>query len=256
MAERVSITGAAGTIGTVLAGALRGRYSVAGADVRPDPAAGIVEADMTDLESAVGVLEGADVVIDLAANADQYASWDEVNRNNFPATINAMEAARRVGARRLIFASSNHAVGNFELDSPYREIVAGDYRGLEPGDCPLVGADVPIRPDGPYGVGKALGEAVGRYYSEVHGLSVICLRIGTVNGEDRPLTVRNLATFLFHADLVQLVQRCIEAPRDLDFGIYYGVSNNTWRFWDLTNAEAEIGYRPSENAERFRADFG
>ena len=255
MTEKVLITGVTGTIGTVLTTALRDRYRVSGVDLRAGPQAGTVEADMTDLESAVGALEGADVVIDLAANADQFASWDEVYGNNFRATMNAMEAASRAGARRLIFASSNHAVGNFELDEPYRRIVAGDFRGLEPGTFPLVGADVPVRPDGPYGVGKALGEAVGRYYSDVHGLSVICLRIGTVNPEDRPLTVRNLATFLFHSDLVQLIERCVEAPPDLAFGIYYGVSNNTWRFWDLANAESEIGYRPAEDAERFRADF-
>ena len=254
MAETVTITGAGGTIGTVLTAALGDRYDVRGADSRPG--AGVVRADMTDAGSAARALAGADVVVDLAANADQFATWESAYGNNFLATINAMEAARETGARRLIFASSNHAVGNFELDSPYREIVAGDYRGLEPGAFPLVGVDVPIRPDGPYGVGKALGEAVGRYYSEVHGLSVICLRIGTVNAQDRPLTVRNLATFLFHSDLVQLVERCIEAPGDLGFGIYYGVSANTWRFWDIATAEAEIGYRPECDAERFRGELG
>jgi uronate dehydrogenase len=133
--------------------------------------------------------------------------------------------------------------------------VAGDYAGLTPGGFPLVDVNVPIRPDGPYGIGKALGEAVGRYYSDVHGLSVLCLRIGTANREDRPLTVRNLATFLFHEDLIELVRRCIDAPASLKFGIYYGVSNNTWRFWDIANAETELGYKPRVDAERFRADF-
>lgn len=253
--ETIVITGSSGTIGSVLVPALADRYHVRGVDTRASRMVDTTLADMVDLETVTAAFAGADVVIDLAANADQFASWEDAYRNNFAATRNAFEAAHRVGARRLIFASSNHAVGNFELDSPYRQIVAGQYEDLSPGEFPLVGIDVPIRPDGPYGIGKALGEAVGRYYSDVHGLSVICLRIGTVNRQDRPLTVRNLATFLFHKDLVQLVERCIEAPRDVAFGIYCGVSNNSWRFWDLDGAEKEIGYRPTEDAERYRADF-
>ena len=253
--ETIVITGSSGTIGSVLRPALADRHSVRGVDVRPSETVETTLADMVDLEAVTAAFAGADVVIDLAANADQFASWEDAYRNNFAATRNALEAAHRVGARRLIFASSNHAVGNFELDTPYRQIVAGNYEGLSPGRFPLVGTDVPIRPDGPYGIGKALGEAVGRYYSDVHGLSVLCLRIGTVNSQDRPLTVRNLATFLFHKDLVQLVERCIDAPAEVAFGIYYGVSKNTWRFWDLAGGEREIGYRPTEDAERYRADF-
>lgn len=254
MIETVLITGSSGTIGTVLAKALVDGYTVRGVDVRSSDMVDTTVADMTDLDAVESAFEGADVVIDLAANADQYIDWDEAYRNNYAATRNAFEAARRVGARRLIFASSNHAVGNFELDSPYREIVAGDYSGLMPAQFTRVDESCPIRPDGAYGIGKALGESIGRYYSDVHGLSVMCLRIGTANPEDRPLTVRNLATFLFHRDLVQLVKRCIEAPPSVRFGIYYGVSNNLWRFWDLANAEREIGYRPTEDAEGFRPD--
>ena len=253
--ENVLITGSSGVIGSVLTPALAPRYSVRGVDVRPSEATNTAVVDMTDLEAVTAAFEGADVVIDLAANADQFATWEDVYSNNFVATRNALEAARRVGARRLIFASSNHAVGNFELDFPYMDIVAGSYGDLSPGHFPLVGVDVPIRPDGPYGIGKALGESAGRYYSEVMGLSVLCLRIGTVNAQDRPVTVRNLATFLFHRDLVHLVECCIAAPKQLAFGIYYGVSDNTWRFWDIAAAEREIGYRPSENAERYRAEL-
>ncbi len=258
MTETVLITGSSGTIGTVLGIALSDRYSVRGVDVRtPDQGGSIVEttiADMTDLGAVESAFEGADVVIDLAARTSQYLDWGPAYQNNYAATRNAFEAAHRVGARRLIFASSNHAVGNFEMDSPYAEIVAGDYSGLTPGGFERVDADCPIRPDGAYGIGKALGESIGRYYSDVHGLSVMCLRIGTANPEDRPLTVRNLATFLFHKDLVQLVERCIQAPPSARFGIYYGVSNNLWRFWDLANAEREIGYRPTEDAEGFRGE--
>jgi nucleoside-diphosphate-sugar epimerase len=255
MTETVLITGSSGALGKVLGNALSDTYVVRGVDVKTSDHIETTVADMNDLASVKSAFSSADVVIDLAANADQYLDWDEAYKNNYAATRNAIEAAHSVGARRLIFASSNHAVGNFEMDSPYREIVAGDYAGLTPGGFERVGVDCPIRPDGAYGIGKALGESVGRYYSDVHGLSVMCLRIGTANVQDRPLTVRNLATFLFHKDLIQLVTRCIEAPESRRFGIYYGVSNNLWRFWDIANSEKEIGYVPTEDAERYRSDF-
>ena len=69
-----------------------------------------------------------------------------------------------------------------------------------------------IRPDSAYGIGKALGEAAGRYFSETYGLSVLCLRIGTVNRENLPLKARHYATLLTHRDLTQLVERCLAAP--------------------------------------------
>src|SRR5919107_2382311 len=85
------------------------------------------------------------------------------------------------------------------------------------------------RPDGPYAVSKAIGEAAARYFADVHGLSVICLRIGAVNRGDRPRDMRHLSTLLTHRDLVQLVERCIDAPDELRFAVLYGVSANTWR---------------------------
>jgi len=95
-------------------------------------------------------------------------------------------------------------------------------------------------------------EAAGRYYAEEHGLSVICLRIGTVNQQDRPRNPREYATLLTHRDLVQLVRRCFEAPLDLRFAGFYGVSRNTWRIWDIEDAGSALGFAPVDDAERFR----
>ena len=136
--------------------------------------------------------------------------------------------------------------------SPYASIVAGRYDGLDPATFPRVTVDMPIRPDGPYGIGKAFGEAAGRYYSDHFGLSVICLRIGTLNREGKPLVPRQFATLLSHRDLVQLVHRSIDAPDSLRFAIFYGVSNNTWRFWDISNSREIIGYEPEDDAEQWR----
>ncbi len=250
--KNVLITGAAGLIGGLLRDSLKDSHNVTGVDMRLVDGFASLVADTSDLNAVLPAYEGVDTVIDLASVPDQDSPWDVVYRNNLPSTYNALEAARRVGAKRVIFASSNHATGNYEEDEPYASIVAGRYEGLDPASFPRVTVDMPIRPDGPYGIGKAFGEAAGRYYSDHFGLSVICLRIGTLNREGRPLVPRHFATLLSHRDLAQLVRKCVEAPDTVRFAIFYGVSNNTWRFWDISNSRELIGYEPEDDAERWR----
>ena len=250
--RKVLITGAAGLIGGVLRDGLSDSYTLSGVDIRSAEGIDSLVADTSDLEAVLPAYQGIDTVVDLASVPDQNSRWDVVHRNNLPSTYNALEASRMAGVKRVIFASSNHATGNYENDEPYASIVAGRYDGLDPSNIPLITVDQPIRPDGPYGIGKAFGEAAGRYYSDVYGLSVLCLRIGTLNRESRPLVPRQFATLLTHRDLVQLVRRCIDAPDALRFGIFYGVSDNTWRFWDISNSRSLIGYEPRDDAEQWR----
>ena len=250
--KKVLITGAAGLIGGILHDGLSDSYTVSGVDIRRSEGIDSLVADTSDIEAVLPAYQGVDTVIDLASVPDQHSPWEIVHENNLPSTYNALEASRRAGVKRVIFASSNHATGNYENDEPYASIVAGRYDGLDPADIPLVTVDMPIRPDGPYGIGKVFGEAAGRYFSDVHGLSVICLRIGTLNRDGRPLAPRQFATLLTHRDLVQLVRRCIDVPDTLRFGIFYGVSDNTWRFWDISNSRQLIGYEPQDNAEQWR----
>ena len=244
---RVAVTGAAGLIGGVVTDALADRHDFVRIDrVRR---AGVHRANLA--KSARGLdrlFAGADAVLDLAGIAQSDLPWDDVWRNNLRATVNALEAARRAGVRRFVFASSNHVTGMYERDDPYARIVAGRYEGLDPAVTPMIGADWPIRPDGPYAVGKAFGEAAARYYADAHGLSAICLRIGSVNEEGRPRRARDFATLLTHADLVRLVSGALDAPAELRFHCCYGVSHNTWRFWDLAAGEA-IGFQPEDDAE-------
>ena len=250
--KKVLITGAAGLIGGVLREGLKNRYDLSGVDVRPVEGFDSLAADTTDLEAMQPAFEGVDVVVDLASVPDQDSIWDVVYKNNLPSTFNALEASRRAGVKRVVFASSNHATGNYEDDHPYSAIVSGEYAGLDSADIPYVNTSMPVRPDGPYGIGKAFGEATGRYFSDRFGLSVICLRIGTLNRESRPLNPRQFATLLTHRDLLHLVERCIEAPDDLKFSIFYGVSDNKWRFWDISDSREAIGYSPRDNAEKWR----
>ena len=250
--RRVLITGASGLIGGVLREALSDAYALSGVDVRPVPGFDSLVADMTDLEATQPAFDGVDTVIDLAAIPREDTPWKDVHANNIPSTYNALEASRRAGVRRVIFASSNHVTGMYEGDHPYSAIVVGRYDGLDPSAIPYITTGMAIRPDGPYGIAKAFGEAAGRHYSDRYGLSVLCLRIGTLNREGRPLAPRHFATLLTHGDLAHLVERSIEASDGLRFGIFYGVSNNRWRFWDIADSRDRIGYQPKDDAETWR----
>lgn len=244
--RNVVVTGAAGLIGSILRRELAETYELAAFDRRR--ADGVRRANMRSLRAARRAFRGADVVVDLAAGSDVDLSWRDAYRNNIRATLTALEAARLEGVERVVYASSNHVVGLYEQDEPYASIVAG---GDAVTDARL-GVDAPLRPDGAYAVAKVLGEAAGRYYAEAHGLSVICLRIGTVNRTGRPENEREYATLLTHDDLVRLVRAAIEAPPDVRFAVVYGISRNTRRFWDVDAAAAAIGYEPADDAERFR----
>jgi nucleoside-diphosphate-sugar epimerase len=251
--RRLLITGAAGLIGTVLMRGLEGRYMVSGVDRARRRPRDVARIDLAKPRPDARVAyEGVDAVIDLAGTPDSAAPWEAVWKNNIPATMNSLEAARLAGASRYVFASSNHVTGMYEREPPWSAVVAGDYTGLDPTSIPQIRASSPIRPDGAYAVGKALGEAAARWYSDTYGLSAICLRIGTVNRADRPAQARHFATLLTHADLIRLVECALAAPAELRFGVYYGVSRNTWRFWDISDAAADIGYDPQDDAEQFR----
>jgi uronate dehydrogenase len=250
--RRVVVTGARGLIGQVLRKALAQDYELVGVDARGGRRDGLSRADLTRPRHAERAVEGADVVIDLAS-AHWQQPWEVVRRNNIPAAWNTLEAARRRGVPRVVYASSNHVTGCYERDDPYVRIVAGDYDGLDPATVPRINTAMPLRPDTPYGVGKALGEAAARYYAEEYGLSVLCLRIGSLNRSGRPSTPRHFATLLTHHDMADLVRCCIEAPPELTFGVFYGVSANRWRIWDIDDARRAIGYQPRDDAEAWRS---
>jgi nucleoside-diphosphate-sugar epimerase len=250
--RRVVITGAAGLIGGVLRRALSERYDLSGIDKRR--AIGVARIDMLNLRAVEKAFQGADAVVDLAGIAQLDIPWELVLKNNIAATTNALLAVESVGVRRFVFASSNHVTGGYEREWPYSAIVAGEYDGLERAEIPMIDASTPLRPDSPYAVGKLFGEAAARYHAASGALTAICLRLGTVNGENRPLAPRHYATWLSHGDLARLVAAAIEAPETLEFGVYYGVSDNTWRFWDVAQARAEIAFEPEDDAERFRGE--
>jgi nucleoside-diphosphate-sugar epimerase len=194
------------------------------------------------------------VVIHLAAEPRHTPDigWDLLLPDNVLAAANVFEAARQGGAQRLLFFSSMHVNGLYERDHPYAAIARGTYEGLDPEQIPLITHEMPVRPDGPYAVSKIFGEALGRYYAEEYGMTVICLRLGTVGQADRPGSdPRSYVSWFSHRDLTQLVQRCIEVE-GLGYDIFFAASGNTWKIYDTPRAWRVLGLQPQDNAESYR----
>ena len=251
MAQRVLITGISGLIGGILYKDLKDEYEVTGLSRRRMDGSRSFCGNIQNLDEILPAFEGQNLVVHLAADASLSAPWGSVLQNNVIGTYNVFEACRLRGIKRVVYASSNHVTGMYERDHPYDHIVRGEYEEVEMLPVPRISHQSEIRPDSYYGVSKAYGEAMGRYYSEMYGISMVCLSIGTVNTWDSPLrSVRHFATWLSHRDLVQLVRLSLEA-RTLAFGIFYGVSDNKWAFWDIDHAKESIGYHPRDNAESY-----
>ena len=253
--KKVLVTGAGGRIGTILRAALGDKYDLRGIDRVPVSDFDSAVVDLTDLDAILPAFHGQDSVVHLAAEPRHTPDigWDLLMPDNVVATANVFEAARRGGARRVIFFSSMHVSGLYERDHPYSAIAAGKYDGLVPGQVPLVTHEMPVRPDGPYAVSKIFGEALGRYYAEEYGMTVICVRLGTLGGEDRPGDdPRSYVSWFSHRDLARMVERCIEVE-GISYDIFYGASNNTWKIYDTPRAWSVLGFEPRDDAERFRS---
>ena len=127
----------------------------------------------------------------------------------------------------------------------------GDYAASTRDRVPLVTADMPARPDGPYAVSKIFGEALGKYYAEAYGMEVVVVRLGTVGREDRPGSdARSFVSWLSHRDLAHLTERAIEAP-GIKYEIVFGASDNTWKIYDTLRARrASITWRKSRASDR------
>ncbi len=239
MTERrlILITGAAGMIGKQLQGFLRERYrlrlmyhqTILPA-IEDDE---VVVVDCCDLSTVENAVRGVTAVVHLAGDPKVDAPFESVLENNIRATYNVYEAARRHGKPRVVFASTNHVAGWYEVLQEY------------------VTPDMPVRPDGYYGASKAFGEALGRWYCDAFGVPVICLRIGSYL--DRPMNRRNLSTWLSPRDMAQLTWRSIES--DVPFGIFYAISGNSRRYWDISETERVLGYAPEDNAEDYAAEI-
>ena len=253
---KILLTGAAGRIATFIRDGLGDKHQLSGTDRVPVSADGFpcITADLTDFDAILPAFDGVDTVVHLAAEARHTPDiwWDLLLPDNITATANVFEAARRGGASRVVFFSSMHVNGLYERDEPWRSIAEGEYGDLDPASVPLVTRDMPTRPDGPYAASKIFGESLGRYYSEEYGISVICIRLGTMSVADVPGDdARSFVSWLSSRDLVTMVDRCIEVE-GVDYEVLFAASGNTWKIYDTPRAWRVLGFKPRDNAEMYR----
>ena len=227
---RVLITGAAGNLGGMLRRGLKHRgFGVRSTDISPasdlEPDDEFVQVDLRDGVAVAAAMEAVDAVVHFGAIPVE-DTFGAIIEANIRGTYNVFEAARQAGARRVVFASTNHVVGFHRRSSTIDDMAVR-------------------RPDSHYGVSKAFGEDLGRLYADKHGMGVMCVRIGSCL--PRPGDARHLNTWISERDLVQLVAVGLEAPR-LHFQVVYGISGNTRAWWD-NSAAYDLGYRPDDDSE-------
>ena len=232
--ERLLLTGAAGGLGRVLRPRLKAHCRVLRlSDIAElDPAGAgeeVVRAALEDGAAVRGLLEGVDAVVHLGGISVE-GPFEPILQANIVGVYHLYEAARIHRVPRIVFASSNHVTGFYRQDE-------------------VIDARAPARPDGYYGISKAFGENLSRFYFDRYGIETVCLRIGSSFPE--PKDRRMLATWLSHDDLERLVVAALGAPV-VGHTVVYGVSDNRTTWWDNT-AAAHLGYRAQDSSEPFRA---
>ncbi len=232
--HRLLLTGAAGGLGRELRARLQANCTVLRLSDREslgEPAANeeIMLADLADAAAVHAAMAGVDAVVHLGGVSVE-GPFGPILQANIVGMVNLYEAARKQGARRLVFASSNHVTGFYTQSQ-------------------TITADDPPRPDGLYGLSKAFGENLSRLYFDRYGIETACVRIGSSFAE--PKDRRMLATWLSFDDLHRLITACLTTPV-LGHTIIFGMSDNAVTWWDNARAR-HVGYVPQDSSDPFRA---
>ena len=228
--KTVLITGATGDVGSHLRRELAGKYKLRLSDIRSlktMKSETFMKADISKMADALRITKGVDAIVHLGGYSVE-GPWASILQANIIGCYNMFEAARRNGVKRVLFPTSNHAVGFYRRDQTI------DHR-------------VYPKPDSRYGVSKVFGEALGSLYTDKYGMEIFMMRIGNVN--PMPIDKRRLSIWFSPRDLAQLVSIGIEHP-DIKFEIVYGISKNKRAWYDNSNA-FRLGYRPQDDSEIF-----
>jgi len=235
--RRVLVTGAAGNIGKYFAEHSHEKYDlrimVHKLDQRAEelrPFGELVAGELSDLDRLKELCRGIDTVVHMAGDPDPGAAWASLLESNIVGAYNMFVAAKSAGCRRVIYASSIHAVSG------------------SPADVQVKTSD-PVNPGDLYGVSKCFGEALGRYMAEQEGLSVIALRIGAfqpIEAAREEGSIGMLDAFVSQRDLNQLIERCVDVE-SIKFAILHGLSDNRFKRLDISDARALVGYQPQDD---------
>lgn len=234
--RKVLVTGAAGRIGSYFAEHGHTKYDLRLMVRESDDASKIesygdvVVCELHELDKLKDACRGIDTIVHMAADPSPKATWDSVVQNNITGTYNVFVAAKSAGVRRVVYASSIHAVSGY------------------PKDVQVKTSD-PVNPGDLYGVSKCFGEALARYMAEQEGVSAIAIRIGAFQPEEAAEdedAIHMMDAFVSHRDLNQLLQLCVDDEK-LTFAIVNGLSDNAFKRLDLSSARELLGYRPKDD---------
>jgi nucleoside-diphosphate-sugar epimerase len=261
---KIHITGVYGLIGNLAyehLAAQPGKYDVYGSGRRvmssqradadsitrlPDDH--FVIADLADADAMDKAIAGMDAVLHIAAVPDPSASFEDVLSSNIIGTYNVLEACRKAGVKRLVYASSIMTTwGYFVYQEPYRAIYEGRLADI-PAEIPKVKVTDPTHPTEPYSASKVWAEGFCHTYHDKHGLSIVCLRIGGVNKTDSANSVVGKAVYCSHRDVQNIINLALDATAEPRFDICYGVSDNQHRWVDLAHSHARLGFVAQDGA--------
>jgi nucleoside-diphosphate-sugar epimerase len=204
-------------------------------------------ADIADFDAMCKVVAGMDVVVHLAADPAG-GEWESVLRNNIVGGYNVFEACRQAGVKRIVAASTIQVSTGHRGQAPYNAVSQGRLESL-PADVAPIGADVPAEPRNLYASSKVFNESLCRTYAYSHGMSCLAIRIGWVVGEDNVPNASAEDIWCSQRDIGGLIEACVDAPEDLRFDIFYGMSNNRFLWVDMDNARQKLGFVPQDRAE-------
>ena len=232
MKDTILLTGASGALGRqITKGLSEAGYTLRLTDIKPfpdplPPGAEFIQADLVDAPAILKLAEGCKTILHFGGVSVE-RPFNEIIGPNIAGLFHIYEAARAAKAR-VVFASSNHAIGFHPRSEP-------------------LDADCALKPDGYYGLSKAYGELMGGVYFEKHAVESVHIRIGS--SLPAPVDARMLSTYLSYADLVRLLVRCIETPV-VGNCMIWGASANSRTFWH-DDARAVLDWVPQDTADIF-----
>ncbi|CAF0757786.1 unnamed protein product [Adineta steineri] len=237
----VLVTGAAGKIGKYFAEhANKQKYKLRlmvhsiheSEKVDPlKPFGEIIKGDLDETETLEKACKDIHTIVHLAGDPDPSGTWDSLKKSNIDGLYNIFLAAKKAGVKRMVYASSIHAISGYPND-----VQAKTNEPPNPGDL--------------YGVTKCFGEALCRYMGEKEGVPSIAVRIGAFQehaSAQNKDSLNMMDAWLSQRDCVQLLERCIDAPEDLKFAIVHGLSRNTFNRMEIESTRQLLGYDPQDN---------
>jgi nucleoside-diphosphate-sugar epimerase len=235
--RRVLVTGAAGRIGSFFAENSGQKYQLRltdrdfGSEREKMRGLGeVLEGSLNDLAFLKQACQGVDTVVHLAGNPSASAVWHDLLEANIIGTYQTFVAARAAGVKRIVYASSIHAVSGYP---PRVQVKINE----------------PVNPGDLYGVTKCFGEALGRYMAEQEEVSVIALRIGAFQPLEKARekgALHMIDSFVSRRDLDQLIRRSIDVE-NVRFALVHCLSGNRFERLDISNACELLGYEPQDD---------